>query len=430
MTSNRGENDVAIGQVTTSYSEVLRVIVDKERIPNHLWDLRRAQLEAARHVAERAGELEDAAMHETELRLEKKGSLELQCVIRKVLKKAKVKIMVGDQVDISSIDWVQKSGMVVDVLDRKIELLEPKVANVDLALCVFAMATPDPSIELMTRFTVSLSKANIPFLIVMNKCELVNGTEQSEWAERVKKWGHDVYLVSVKSNEGLYELREKLRGKISVLCGPSGVGKSSIINWMLTHEDASDNSIDVERDVLGQGGRGRARGRSADDLVKNTQLQSVQSVSSRSGSGKQTTRTVSLIPLPGEGGGLLADTPGFSKATLKNVRSIELANCFPEIRMAVEKNPCKFSDCKHLDEPDCSVGRDWERYEQYVNLLDELEEEEELMRKKGKFRTAAEATEKAKDSAKGKRTEFKLKSKRYRKENRKTARQNIGDEFM
>mmetsp|Transcript_46833 Transcript_46833/g.77767 ORF Transcript_46833/g.77767 Transcript_46833/m.77767 type:complete len:552 (+) Transcript_46833:85-1740(+) len=437
---------VACGQVTTSYSEVLRVLVNVRDLPQHLWDLRREQLQAAKAVAEKAGELEDAAMHEAALNSPKCGTMELQCVIRKVLKKAKVKIMVGDQVEISTIDWIQNSGMVVGVSERKIELMEPKVANADLALLVFAMQTPDPSVELMTRFTVSLSKAGIPFLIVMNKCETVDEATRLDWEDRIKAWGHKAFLVSVKNGEGLDDLRNELRGKVTVLCGPSGVGKSSIINWMLTdgfrYDGSTSSPVDVSRDVLGKGGRGRARGRDADDLVKNSQLQSVQSVSARSGSGKQTTRTVSLVRLPsqkdedddgksdGSGSGLLADTPGFSKATLSEVRSTDLAACFPEISSVVEKLPCKFSDCKHIDEPGCSVGKDWERYDQYLALLEELEEEEEIMKKKGKFRTAGEAIEKAKDSAKGKRTEFKLKSKRYRKENRRTARQNIGNEFM
>merc|ERR1712118_225355 len=117
-----------------------------------------------------------------------------------------------------------------------------------MVLLVFAVATPEPSVEMMTRFTVSLSAAGIPFMIILNKAELIDEELREDWKSRITAWGYNVRCVSVKTGEGLAEILETLRGKVAVVCGPSGVGKSSIINWMLQGAAGLDvGEVDVEK---------------------------------------------------------------------------------------------------------------------------------------------------------------------------------------
>ncbi len=199
------------------------------------------------------------------------------------------------------------------------------------------------------------------------------------------------FFVSVKTEVGLGVVKngslwEKLRNKITVISGPSGVGKSSLINY----------------------------------LIPDLNLR-VSAVSGKLSRGRHTTRHVELFELPN--GGLLADTPGFNQPQL-DCEPIELAYLFPEARKYLAEGSCQFSDCLHRDEPNCVVRGEWDRYEYYLMFLEEAIARQEALQQK----PDAESNLKAKISSGGKqKLEPKLASKKYRRSSRKVEHQQLQD---
>ncbi|CAI9111764.1 OLC1v1012076C2 [Oldenlandia corymbosa var. corymbosa] len=292
--------------------------------------------------------------------------MELLCVVKAVLKKIKRRVLVGDRVLVGSIDWVDRRGMIEDVFERDSETGDPPVANVDHLVVMFSMDKPKPEASGLNRFLVEAESTGIPFTIAFNKCELVDQQTLLTWKSRLQSWGYEPVFCSVESNHGLDVLHANLRGKTSVIIGPSGVGKSSLINALRNNKEfvgtaEQDNWFDP---ILGSNWLDEQR---------------VAEVSTRSGRGKHTTRHVSLLPLLG--GGYLADTPGYNQPNLMKVTKDSLAQHFPEIRkMLKEKEPskCSFNDCSHLGEQGCVVSGDWERYAYYLELFDEIKLREEF----------------------------------------------------
>jgi len=260
----------------------------------------------------------------------------LLCVVRAVLKKIHQRILVGDFVRVARIDWPSRRGAVEDLLPRQNCVTEPPVANVDRVLILFAFTTPPIEEKQLTQFLVSAEVLELPRppLLVLNKAELVPSELRSAWCERMAEWGYAARAVSVATGEGLPELAAELRGAVTVLMGPSGVGKSSLVNALrrLRHPDDA-----VEAEVQ--------------DIT-------TQAVGRRSGRGRHTTRHSELMKLPG--GALVADTPGFGLPTeaIEQLSPTVLMGCFPEVRAAVAaRGPCGFADCRHLREPNCVVAR-------------------------------------------------------------------------
>ena len=249
----------------------------------------------------------------------------------------------GDRVEIMLLD--DGSGVVEKVRERKQELvrLDPRpqgvyqqvlLANADQAVFVFACAHPSPRLRMLDRFLVIAEKQKIPILIVANKVDLVE--DPKEIFGMYETLGYRVLYSSTKSGAGVDELRAQLQNKISALVGPSGVGKSSLLNEI-------------------QPGLGLA----------------VNEISKAMGKGKHTTVTRQMFPL--DGGGYVADTPGWKSLALWDTEPEELDAYFPELRDLVPH--CQFSDCTHQHEPGCAVlqalkdGKIFaERYESYVKL--------------------------------------------------------------
>jgi len=254
--------------------------------------------------------------------------------------------------DIASIgDWVRVtvltdgSGAIEEVEERKraIVRLDPRpqgdyqqvlLANPDQAVFVFACAHPNPRLRMLDRFLVIAEKQNISAVIIANKIDLV------EDAKKIfglyKTIGYRVLYTSTKTNTGIEELKSILAGKISAFAGPSGAGKSSLLNAM-------------------QPGLGLA----------------VNEISRAMDKGKHTTVTRQLFPL--EGGGYVADTPGWKSLALWDTEPEEIDGYFPELRELVQH--CQFNDCTHTHEPGCAVRRaldegkiHTERYESYLRL--------------------------------------------------------------
>ncbi|XP_059657699.1 small ribosomal subunit biogenesis GTPase RsgA 1, mitochondrial [Cornus florida] len=338
--------------------------------------------------------------------------VELLCVVRAVLKKIKRRVLVGDKVVVGSIDWVDRRGMIENVFQRTTEILEPPVANVDHLLVLFSMEQPKLEPFALTRFLVEAESTGIPITLVLNKSELVDEETLISWKSRLRRWGYEPIFCSVESKHGLDTLEFILREQNSVIVGPSGVGKSSLINALRSNQSIvgtaeGDNWFDH---MLGN---------------KWFEDQRVGEVSTRSGRGKHTTRNVSLLPL--SGGGYLADTPGFNQPSLMKVTKQSLAQHFPEIQKmleASETTKCSFNNCLHLGEPGCVVKGDWERYPYYFQLFDEIKIREEFQLRTLGTKRESDVRYKAGDMG-VKQAEPRLETKKHRRQSRKKTNQSI-----
>lgn len=308
----------------------------------------------------------------------------LLCTRRTRLKKIGVAVMVGDRVEIEEPDWGGGRGAIAEVLPRESELNRPPIANANQIVLVFAVADPPLDPYQLTRFLIKAESTELDVCLCLNKSDLVSEEEIEEWRDCLAEWGYQPLFISIFSNTGLDELYQQLNNRITVLAGPSGVGKSSIINY----------------------------------LIPNVNVR-VGEVSGKLNRGRHTTRHIELFELPG--GGLLADSPGFNQPDL-DCSPEELALYFPEIQKRLEVGSCQFSDCLHRDEPNCAVRGDWERYDYYLELLEEaILYQEELDRQ-----ADPDAVLKLKTKGKGKsKYEPRLEAKKYRRTSRKTQQQKL-----
>ena len=313
----------------------------------------------------------------------------LLCTRRMRLKKIGQRVMVGDRVMVEEPDWEGGRGAIAEVLPRKSQMDRPPVANADQILLVFALADPPIDPYQMTRFLVKAESTELSICLCLNKSDLVSDEQLEEWRTRLKDWGYNPVFISVHTRQGLEELSDRLNHTITILAGPSGVGKSSLIN----------------------------------DLIPNVNVR-VATVSGKLSRGRHTTRHVELFELPA--GGLLADTPGFNQPDIDCIPE-ELAQYFPEARHRLATANCQFSDCLHRDEPNCAVRGDWGRYEYYLDLLEDAIAYQEWLNQQAD----PESTLKAKTKGKGKtQYEPKLETKKYRQRSRRAQHQALQDMYQ
>lgn len=267
-----------------------------------------------------------------------------ECKAKGVFRQQGVKPLVGDLVEIDIIDETEKKGNIVRILPRRNALIRPAVANVDMALIVFAAATPDPNFNLLDRFLVLMARQDVPVCICFNKSDLVSEEVKQSYAAGYEACGYPVEFISVKKDEGIDRLMKQLHGKTTTIAGPSGAGKSSLINRL-------QPKIQMETGA----------------------------VSKKIGRGKQTTRHTQLIHI--EGNSYIMDTPGFSSLYLPSMDKEELQQYY--IEFAAFEPYCRFQGCSHISEPDCGVKQalaDGQisklRYDNYVQLYEELKEQE------------------------------------------------------
>lgn len=310
----------------------------------------------------------------------------LLCTRRTRLKKIGTKVMVGDRVLVEEPDWQDGRGAISEVKPRITELQRPPVANAEVILLLFALEEPTLDPWQLSRFLVKAESTALKLYLCLNKCDLISPTQQQQWQKRLTDWGYEPSFISVARNIGIDSLLSRLSGKISVVAGPSGVGKSSLI----------------------------------DALIPAINLR-VGKVSGKLQRGRHTTRHVELFELPG--GGLLADSPGFNQPDLDCLPS-DLAQCFPEARARLNEANCQFSDCSHRHEPNCVVRGDWERYEYYLDFLDKAIARQTALQQQPDPESQLKLVVKR---AGKNQYEPKLKTKKYRRTSRNVKKQNLQD---
>jgi len=269
----------------------------------------------------------------------KVGDVVYECKARGKFKNKKQIPLVGDRVTIS-IDHGDK-GVVETIAPRNIELFRPAVANVDQSLIVFALKNPDPHLNLLDKLLILGEYVGLKSIICMNKSDIDDVQKFEHIKEIYEPIGYKVIGTSVVEGQGFEQLKEELVGKITVLAGPSGVGKSSILN-----------------------------------TVQPGLAAKVGAISEKIKRGKHTTRHSELISL--DSGGYVVDTPGFSSLDIEFIEKEKLGQCYPEIERASEG--CQFNNCMHIKEPNCAVKSaveageiHEERYNSYTYFMDLLE---------------------------------------------------------
>lgn len=265
-----------------------------------------------------------------------------ECKAKGIFRKDNFKPLVGDNVEITVLNEEEKEGSVTSILPRRNSLIRPAVANVDQAFLIFAMENPKPNFLLLDRFLIMMKQQEIPAVICFNKKDVGEKEEMEKLYEIYTGCGYRVVLSSTYEGEGMDEIHEILKGKTTVVAGPSGVGKSSITNCMQSEVQMETGEI-----------------------------------SKKLKRGKHTTRHSQVIPV--EKNTFLVDTPGFSSLYLTDMKEEELRDYFPEFVMYEPQ--CRFQGCMHIHEPGCAVKKalsegkiSQQRYDNYLALYEELKE--------------------------------------------------------
>lgn len=270
------------------------------------------------------------------------GSGIYECKARGVFRKDNRKPLVGDDVELDVLDEEKALGNIRELLPRHSELIRPAVANVDQALVIFSIVKPRPNFNLLDRFLIMMGQQKIPCIICFNKEDIDEENKGAGYQEIYRKCGYHTIKISARQGTGIEELKTLLEGKTTTVAGPSGVGKSSVVNR----------------------------------LQSETVMETGQ-ISEKIERGKHTTRHSELIAM-GEDTYIL-DTPGFSSLGLFDLEKEQLAAYYPEF--AEYEKYCKFGGCSHVAEKVCGIRDAVEqgevsrmRYENYCILYGELKD--------------------------------------------------------
>ena len=263
-----------------------------------------------------------------------------ECKAKGIFRKEKIKPLVGDNVRIEILEEEEKTGNIVDILPRSNELIRPAVANIDQALVVFSVLKPAPHFNLLDRFLVMMESKGLPVVLCFNKADIADEPQVDMLRAVYEGCGYPLLFVSARDGQDIGRVKHLLKGKKTAVAGPSGVGKSTLINALNPEAQMETGAISqkIER-------------------------------------GRHTTRHSELFPV-GEDSYIM-DTPGFSSLYVNDFEKEELKYYFPEF--AEYEGSCRFHGCDHVHEPGCLVKQAVEegkihhiRYEDYTEMYEEL----------------------------------------------------------
>lgn len=261
------------------------------------------------------------------------------CKAKGIFRKNHIKPLVGDKVCIELLKDEENCGQINEILPRFEELIRPNVANVDQALIIFALKDPEPNYVTLDKMILQYKSQGLPVSICFNKDDLADDTAAIRVAQDYRDCGHEVFITSAKNMVGIEEVKAALTGKTTTVAGPSGVGKSSMINCLCKESVAQTGDISQK-------------------LLR----------------GKHTTRHSEIIPI--DDNTFIIDTPGFSSFDLFNIKAEEIGDYYNEFE---PYNKCRFAPCSHTHEPGCGVKEAVEkglvsnrRYENYVHIFKEV----------------------------------------------------------
>ncbi len=268
------------------------------------------------------------------------GYGEVECKAKGIFRNRKIKPLVGDDVEVVILDDDKKTGNITDIKERKSELIRPAVANIDQAVVIFAVTDPEPNYNLLDRFLVMMERQSIETIICFNKVDKSSNEDRQKILDVFRMTGYQVIFTNALTSEGVDYVKELLKGKVTVLAGPSGVGKSSLTNQL------------------------------QDEVLMETGV-----ISEKIKRGKHTTRHTEFIAMKHHT--YLLDTPGFSSLFITDMEEKELKDYYPEFMEYSEG--CRFNGCNHINEPDCKVKEalaqekiSKTRYDNYCQIFDEL----------------------------------------------------------
>lgn len=265
-----------------------------------------------------------------------------ECKAKGIFRHQNKKPLVGDNVEFDILDNKEKLGNVSKLFPRKNELIRPAVANIDQALILFAAMDPEPNFKLLDRFLITMEKQQVNTIICFNKTDLLEEEQLEQLRRAYVICDYPILHISIKTREGLLEIDKLLQGKTTALAGPSGVGKSSLLNMLKPDANMETGCI-----------------------------------SEKNRRGKHTTRHSELFHL--KENTYIMDTPGFTSLYVDEFDKSDLKDYFIEFREYQDR--CRFKDCVHINEPGCMVKQAFIegkiskiRYEDYMEIYNEIKD--------------------------------------------------------